>query len=150
MLVRLALEGDIDVVTSMMKADVEETGFPKTGYDNVRARETFRNYISQADPVIFVAETEGKVVGVLAASLMGYRLAYGHKAVCEVIYVDPAYRGTRAATRLLKHVEAWARRVGARELVGGVENNYQPERTARFFELHGFARMGYAMTKEFV
>lgn len=147
MLIRLAIDNDEDAVIELMRADVEETKFPHTGYVEPRARETFQGYLARADPVIFVAEEGRKIVGMLAASLVGYRLAYGHKAICEVIYVDPAYRGSRAATRLLRHAEAWARRVGAKELVGGVENNYQPDRTARFFELHGFKRMGYAMTR---
>lgn len=147
MLIRLAVEADEDALVEMMRADIEETKFPPTGFDESRARETFRSYIDSADPVIFVAEDKRRPIGVLGASIVKYRLAHGHKVICEVLYVEPAYRGSRAATSLLKHVESWARRIGASELIGGCENNFQPERTARLLELHGYEYTGCVMTR---
>jgi GNAT superfamily N-acetyltransferase len=147
MIVRLALEEDFPKIVSMAKHNIETT-CPHIGFDEYTAYETLFSYLDTAEPTVFVAEEGRELAGFVLASIVGYRASTGHKVICEVLYTDPAYRGSRAATSLVRHVLKWAEGIGAKEVLGGVDNNFQPERTARFLELCGLKRVGYAMMRE--
>jgi L-amino acid N-acyltransferase YncA len=146
MLVRLALEEDFPAIVEMAHANIKETR-PDMEWDEVRCIETCYSYLETAEPTIFVVEHQRKVIGFLLGSIIGYRAAAGHAVTQEVLYVRPANRGTRASTLLMKNLVKWADQVGAREIIGGVDNNFQPERTAKFLEHFGFERVGYALRK---
>lgn len=146
MLVRLALEEDFSAIVDMARANIDETS-PEMEWDEVKCLETCYSYLDTAEPTIFVVEDKRKVIGFLLASIIGYRAAAGHAVTQEVLYVRPANRGTRASTLLIKHLVKWAEQIGAREIIGGVDNNFQPERTAKFLEHFGFERVGYALRK---
>jgi L-amino acid N-acyltransferase YncA len=97
---------------------------------------------------MFVAEKDGIVIGLLVATLNEYRHAEGLYTTQEVIYVDEAHRGGRAATLLMKQLIAWSEEIGAIEITGGNDNGFQSERTAAFLEHFGFERVGFFMRRE--
>ena len=146
--VRLAFERDESIVIDMCRANVEETR-PHLVFNEGRCRATFRNYLEHADPTVFVADDKGDVVGLLVCNFYEHRGADGQFATQEVLYVRPDKRGTRAAALLMKELIAWARALGVNEIVGGNDNEFNSERTARFLEHFGFKRIGYAMRREF-
>jgi len=47
----------------------------------------------------------------------------------------------------MKQLIAWSEQLGAREIVGGNDNEFNSERTARFLEHFGFERVGYSMRR---
>ena len=145
--VRLAYESDEDIVTEMCRANVSETR-PHLTFNEGRCRATFKNYLTFADPTVFVADEKGEVIGLLVCNFYEHRGADGHTAVQEVLYVRPDKRGTRAAALLMKELVNWAETIGANEIVGGNDNEFNSERTARFLEHFGFKRVGYAMRRE--
>jgi L-amino acid N-acyltransferase YncA len=147
MLIRLALESDFDTVVEFGRENAASTK-PHTGFDEPTMRATLQQYIDKADPVVFVAEQKRQVIGAMLASISSYRHTTGHQVLCEVLYVHPAHRGSRAAIRLVKHVIDWGRQIGAREVIGGVDNGFQPDRTMKFYEHLGFKNVGYSMTLE--
>jgi GNAT superfamily N-acetyltransferase len=63
------------------------------------------------------------------------------------LFVKPEKRGTRAATLLTRQLIEWAEIIGAQEIVGGNDNEFNSERTARFLEHFGFRRVGIAMRR---
>lgn len=147
MFVRLALESDFDTIVEFARENAESTT-PHIGFDEPTMRQTLQDYLDKADPVIFVAEDKRKVIGALLACIASYRHTTGHQVLCEVLYVHPAHRGSRAAIRLVKHVIDWGRRIGAKEIIGGVDNGFQPDRTLRFYEHLGFKNVGYSTVLE--
>jgi len=146
MLVRLALEADFDAIVEMARLNIEETRSDLV-WDEYRCRETLYRYLDNASPTIFVVEDKREVIGFLLADMYNYHAAEGLFVSQEVLFVRPARRGTRAATLLMKHLIVWAQSLGAKELIGGNDNDFNSDRTAKFLEHFGFRRVGYAMRK---
>jgi GNAT superfamily N-acetyltransferase len=143
MLVRLALESEVEDIVRMGE---QNCVISKLKFDPDRVRETFRCYLDTANPTFFVCEGEGrKPVGFLEATINDYDYRDGIFVCQKVLFVAPENRGTRAAVYLTKHLIAWARLLDAVEIVGGNDNGYQSERTAKFLEHFGFRKVGYAM-----
>lgn len=141
MKVRLALPDDEDAVIDLARQDVAET-LPHLTFREDITRATFRQYLAEADPTIFVVEHRGEVVGFLMALMQGYAFTDGVFATGEVIYVRPDRRGTLAAAHLVRAFVEWAETIEAREAIMGVSNGLKMERTARFLERFGFKVVG--------
>lgn len=146
MQVRLAFESDLDAVVEMARMNIEETR-PELGFDEAKAIETFYRYIDTANPTIWVAETKSEVVGFLLATVADNFASAGQTVQQSVLYTRPANRGSRAAVLLMKELIAWAELIGAKEIAGGVDNNFNIERTAKFLGHFGFEKVGYAMRR---
>lgn len=147
MKVRLALESDADSIVEMARTNMEQTR-PTLQFNEARCRATIQNYLSSASPTIFVADHENQAVGLLVCDFYEHRAADGHFAVQEVLFVRPDRRGTRAAALLMKELVTWAGMIGANEIVGGNDNEFNSDRTARFLEHFGFKRVGHSMRRD--
>ena len=144
MLVRLAEIRDVEHIVRMAE---ENSVTSKVKFDPMRVRETFSRYLRTAHPTFFVCEdARHRVVGFLEATINDYDYRSGIFVCQKVLYVSPENRGTRAAVHLTKHLISWAKSLNAVEIVGGNDNGYQSERTARFLEHFGFRRVGFAMS----
>jgi GNAT superfamily N-acetyltransferase len=142
MLVRLALEEDVDDYVELTRAAVAES-VRNVGFNPDKVRETFSAYINSANPTIFVAERTGReLVGFLNASISGYDFADGIYTTQEVVFVRPDFRGTRAAVLLVDELVRWSEALGALEITGGNDNGLFTESTARLLESRGFERVG--------
>jgi L-amino acid N-acyltransferase YncA len=147
MRVRLALESDARTIVDMARTNMEQTRSTLT-FDEDRCLATIASYLHTASPTIWVAETkDGEVVGFLVADFYEYRAASGIFTTQEVLFVRPDKRGTRAAAILMKELVAWSQMLGAKEIVGGNDNEFNSERTARFLEHFGFERVGFSMRR---
>jgi L-amino acid N-acyltransferase YncA len=146
MQVRLALESDTEAIVDMARINMQTR--PTLTFNEGRCRKTIRNYLDHADPTIFVAEDKSGVIGMLVCNFYEHRAADGLHVAQEVLFVRPGKRGTRAAALLMKELIAWAQMLGAAEIVGGNDNEYNSDRTARFLEHFGFKRVGYSMRRE--
>ena len=144
--VRLALETDIAELSDMTRAAMAEAR-PWLAYDERKALETFYGYLDTADPTIFVAEDADGLAGFLVASINEYRMSAGLFVLHEVIFTRPEKRGTRAAARLMKHLVAWSKSLGAVEIIGGTDSQTRTDGKARFMERFGFQHVGYAMRR---
>ena len=142
MIVRLALESDMDAICDMARQNIEETR-PEIGFDDAICRETIRSYLATAHPTIFVAESKGEVVGMLVAGIYSYRASVGLFTTQEVLFVRSVHRGSRAAVSLMKHFVAWSKMLGAKEIVGGNDNSFKSDRTAGFLGHIGFQVVGH-------
>lgn len=145
--VRLALESDADAIVEMARTNMEQTR-PTLTFDEGRCRATIASYLRHASPTIWVAEDKaGDTTGFLVADFYEYRAASGIFTTQEVLFVRPDKRGTRAATILMKELVAWSEMLGAKEILGGNDNEFNSERTARFLEHFGFKRVGFSMRR---
>lgn len=146
MLVRLALEEDTEAIVELARQNCE-ISTPYLTFSPDKVRQTCRSYLDTAHPTIFVAESRGRVIGMLVATISEYRQAEGLYTTQEVLYVDRAHHGTRAAVILMKQLIAWSKMLGAVEITGGNDNDFKSERTARFLEHFGFKRVGFFMRR---
>jgi len=88
--------------------------------------------------VMFVAEADGEVVGMLGAALRSTWFGRHKFASEELFYVAPAHRGSGAAQMLLQSFCDWAVAVGAQHLRAGVATGSSPaaERLYQRFGMH--------------
>ena len=146
MKVRLAFESDLDAIVEMARMNHEETR-SEMEFDENRCVDTVYQYLDTANPTIWVVDSMSGVVGFLLATVNEYRAFSGHFSCQEILFVKPANRGSRAATLLMKELISWSEMLGVREIVGGVDNSFNPERTAKFLGHFGFEKVGYAMRR---
>lgn len=144
---RLIMPEDADAVLSLAEMQVQET-LPHLDFRRDLAAETIEESLRTADPTFFVVEDSREVVGYLMAFMESYAFTTGIFCVQEVLYVRPDKRGTRAAAHLVKEFVRWANIVGAREMIFGISNKFQPERTSRLFQrLTGAEEVGVYLKK---
>lgn len=146
MKVRYAEVRDLDEIVEMARANAETR--PNLTFNEMRTRATFVDYMEKASPTFFVAEHEGQLFGFLVANFYPYSAFDGLFTTQEVVYVKPEKRGTRAATLLMKELISWSEMLGAKEIIGGVDNEANIDRTAKFLGHFGFKKVGYAMRRE--
>jgi GNAT superfamily N-acetyltransferase len=104
--------------------------------------------IEEANPVLFVIEQNGKLIGFMLASFAYFWHMAGKYCIVDIIYVSSRSRGSRAAALLMQEFEQWADRLNATISIGGNANKLYSERTARFYGHFGYDRMGYYMIKQ--
>lgn len=148
MFARLALESDFDEIVEMARANAAETRASLT-FNEDRCRATLYRYLAEASPTIFVAEHARQIAGFMQVDFYEYRAFDGLFTVQEVLFVKPDKRGSRAAVVLMKHFLAWSEMLGAREIIGGNDNEFNSERTAKFLEHFGFRKVGFAMRRAY-
>ena len=93
-------------------------------------------YFAEAGGALWVAERDGRVIGMAATRPMGQDAAY---EICKV-YVAKEARGSGLAHALLGAAEAHARAAGAERLVLWTDTRF--EAAHRFYEKRGFVRQG--------
>ena len=81
-------------------------------------------------------------VGMIAGSIAPYFFGRGSLASDFVWYVEPEYRGSRTAIRLLKEFKSWATAMGASELYMGVTTDVSAARTGKLLTRLGFEHVG--------
>ena len=141
-MVRQATEQDVDQLTAMAR---EFIGYSAYGTMIAPADDDIRTGIISVirSGVMFVAEIEGKLVGVIAGIIAPMWFAPSISCAVELAWwVDPAHRMTRIPFRLIAALEEWARESGARLLCMSelVINGETP--IARML-----SRMGYVNTE---
>lgn len=146
MFVRLADVQDFDAIVDLARQNCE-ISTPHLTFSVERVRQTCVQYMQTANPTMFVVEHKRQVVALLVASINEYMHADGLYTTQEVLYVDRAHHGSRAAVLLTKHLIAWSQRLGAIEITGGNDNDFKSERTAKFLSHFGFERVGFFMRR---
>lgn len=146
MFVRLAVENDADAVVDLARMNAAETRAGLT-FNADKTYRSFFGYIDKASPTFFVVEEKREVFGFMVAEFYEYRAFDGLFVTQEVMFIRPDKRGTRASVLMMKHLIAWSKQLGAKEIIGGNDNGFNSERTAKFLEHFGFERVGFSMRR---
>ena len=149
MLVRLALGTDRDALLRLAREYVDEAAplLPGMRVDEGRIDEVMEAYLATANPTVFVAETGGRVVGFLVASIQPFLFMYGLSTHNDIMFVSQVNRGSRAAALLVASFDEWSENLGAILSTGGNANKLHTERTASFYEKFGYERVGVSLVK---
>jgi len=112
-MVRDATAEDEDAVLEMARQFVAFAPYSDTfTTTDEELRLTIKHFIETTKA--FVAEVDGKVVGMLCAVLTPVWYAPSHKAAVELVWwVDPAHRKGMSGIRLVQAFEKWAKEQGA-------------------------------------
>jgi GNAT superfamily N-acetyltransferase len=146
MQVRLAREEDIEQVLDLVRCAVLENR-PWLLFDENRARTSFEDYLTTADPTVFVVDGGDRLTALSVVSINAYRAAAGLFILHEIFYVRPEYRGSRAAALMIKSIISWSQALGVREIIGGNDSGKKSNQIARFLGRFGFTPVGFCMRK---
>lgn len=90
-----------------------------------------------------VAVRDDKVVGMMIGQLVPFFFCPDKTmAVDHIVYVDPNYRGSSIAYRLVKDFEEWARKKSAIQISFGVSTGVKIEKTHDFYTKMGYNHTG--------
>lgn len=87
------------------------------------------------------------VVGFLAMGCAPMIFCSARTADDLAFFVHPAWRGSLAAVKLLRHMEAWALAKGAVQIRMGLTTGTNTASAKRFLERFGYAHEGLVMVK---
>jgi GNAT superfamily N-acetyltransferase len=146
--VRVACEEDVAEVAAAVRELLLELGATPPAIRDMQA--TTHSLVSDGDVgVVLVAEAEGTLVGVLAASWQTAIHAAGRYALIQDLWVHPSWRGRAIGADLLAALSDLA---GGRQ-ISRIEVGLPSERfaglsaTAAFYRANGFAPLGARMRR---
>ena len=84
---------------------------------------------------------DGKIVGMLFASIRNSWFSDDNYAAEDILYVLPEYRGTRAAFMLVRGLNHWVKQIGIKHLTAGVSTGTGPG-AERLYKHFGMNHMG--------
>lgn len=144
--VRPAEAGDAPAVARAIATLLTELG--ATPPDRAAMEDAARAVISTGDAVL-LAEEDGALVGVLAASWITTVHAGGMYGLIQDLWVDGARRGAGVGAELMTAYCALAEARGATRIEVGIPRDTFPglEATRRFYERNGFEVVGARMRR---
>ncbi len=147
-MIRKLKSSDIAEVMILAKAMHEESPFynryPFSEEKIVRLYEVF---LQNPEWLCVVAELNEKIIGFLAVTIVP--TFFGDARFVEDIsfYVEPKYRGTSAALRLVRFVEEWAIMNEVAAIRVGITTGTNPKTAGSFFVRLGYEESGRLYTK---
>jgi GNAT superfamily N-acetyltransferase len=133
------LEEFLEIVAKM----VTEAEFSYAKLEKHKILQLYKN----PNVVIILAIDNDKIVGFIAAILHEYFFS-NRKRVSDLgFYVLPEYRGSRAAIKLVKSLETWAKQTGADDLHLGQTTAVDIDKTRQFYERLGYKTVGFNTIK---
>ena len=97
--------------------------------------------------ILLLALVDGVPVGCLGGVRIPTHFLYGDRLVMEqVLWVDEEYRNTRAASRLIKAYERWAKEIGATHIM--LSDIHGDEKLQRVYKKKGYSLMETSFVKE--
>ena len=137
MIARLLDEADRPAMLELARAmQVEQA--PDLTFDEGRFNATLDRSLATANPVIFVAEDAGEVLGFLVASAVNYAACAGFYLEHQLFYVRPDKRGGRAAAKLLTEANWWADRIKPTDVFASMAWGRRSDAAARWLRRFGF------------
>lgn len=145
--VRPAVEADIPVLIELGAAlHAESPRFSRYAFSPVKVAGTALFAIAGGGA--FVAENNGKIIGVLAGFVAEQWFSTDRVVSDLTFYITPEQRKKgRAALMLIRAFEQWAVSQGAMDIVPGASTQIDPEGTRRFYEKLGYTTSGYQFFK---
>jgi GNAT superfamily N-acetyltransferase len=143
--VRTATHDDLAAVVAAMRELLAELGAPPP--DPSAMEGAARTLLE--DGSLFVAEANGELVGVLAASWQTAMHVPGRYALIQDLWVAPAWRGRSVGSRLVEGLYERARGLGMTRIeVGLPRESYAHIRaTEAFYRGSGFTHLGPRMRR---
>jgi GNAT superfamily N-acetyltransferase len=121
----------------------QEGAYAFLPYDESKVRDRIVEYIEDRDQYCaLVADRGGRIVGMLGGYLTEYLFCDETTACDELVFVEPAARGSSAGVRLVREFRKWAAARGAREICLGISTGVDRERIGSLYERLGFACVG--------
>lgn len=149
MMVRQYQGTDWDAILLLVLQLVEESPvYCRHGVDVDKLRRLSELALRHEDWLVAVAEEGDALVGFIMLWVDEH--LFSRRKLCGdvALYVDPAWRGSSAAARLLRYGEGWAIARGAPEIRMGITTGINPTMAGRFYAKCGYKAAGMLFSKE--
>jgi L-amino acid N-acyltransferase YncA len=145
--VRRATEDDRFALFKLAVAMHRETDYSAMRFDPAKALDRLGAWLHSPEGVMLVAESDGEVVGMLAATCRAPWFSDELMASEDLFFVRPDKRAGRTALRLLQAFINGAESLGVRHIRAGIATGKAGAPAARLYEHVGFTLSGgsYAM-----
>jgi GNAT superfamily N-acetyltransferase len=114
--IRLARVEEIDRVLPLYESLFEPPGSRPESWQEERAARALAEAIRATDSAVWVAERDGRLVGVCTAYLDFHSVRFGRRCWVEDLAVDPESRSQGIGAALLAEARRWAKAGGATHL----------------------------------
>jgi GNAT superfamily N-acetyltransferase len=114
--IRLAREEEIDRVLPLYESLFEPPASRPETWEEGRAARALGEAIRSADSAVWVAERDGRLLGVCTAYLDFHSVRFGPRCWVEDLAVDPEARSQGIGGALLAEARRWAEAEGATHL----------------------------------
>lgn len=128
----------------------ESPRFKQFKWEPLKVYDLYESLIGSPHGILLVAETvDQHIIGFMAGAVVEHFFSKAKFASDFALYVDPGYRGSPAAVRMIREFEKRARARGAVECTPGVST--QVDQSGRIVSLYrrlGYESIGNVMLKE--
>jgi len=143
-MIRQMMEEDIQEVIELAAVMFAESrNYREMDFSVDRVREIAAMTIQ--DGFAMVAVQDGKIIGLMAGSLVQPAFSRDVMACDFLLYVLPEHRGGMAAVRLVAAYVQWARKGGAKIVSVGVTAGIDNDAAIAFYRAMGFRESGVQM-----
>ncbi len=134
------LEEFFELVTKM----VAEAEFAYAKPEKHKILQLYKN----PNAVGFVAIENDKIIGFISGLAHEYFFSNRTRVSDLGFFVLPEFRGSRAALKLVKSLETWAKEKGADDLHLGQTTAVEMDKTRQFYERLGYKTVGFNTVKQ--
>lgn len=146
MTIRSATHEDIGNMIELGQTVYAESRFSHLSYDMDKIKhglETFILLHAKGSHLALLAENaDGRIIGAFLGAIEEYFFTTDKSANSILIWVDPDYRGSSTAIKLIDVFKQWAVKKGAKEINMVVSSGVRIGSTDRFFRRLGFVQSG--------
>lgn len=147
MRLRQATPDDVMTMVEIGRLVHAESRFAQFPYDEGKLQENLGALIvlqeRRGSHICLLAENnDGKLIGCIIGALEEYFFTRSHSASSILLWVDPGYRGSAAALRLVQAFRNWGAKHGALEVCFPIASGVSIARTDRFLRRLGFHQTG--------
>lgn len=103
---------------------------------------SLQKIIQSPSVVYFLAIDNDKIVGSIGGAVLPYFFSTRKKVGDLGFYVEPEYRGSRAAIKLVNALESWAKEIGVEDVYLGQITGVEVDKTKDFYERLGYTVVG--------
>lgn len=149
MFVRQIESRDFDQVIELARTMKEEAPcYRDYAFNQYKVAGLCQVCLDDPDWICIVTENDdGELVGFTAAGCV--EMLFGHDRFVEDLcfYVQPKYRGSSAALRMMNMLESWSTSIGAKAMRLGITTGTNPAQAGKFLTRQGFSETGGLYTK---
>jgi GNAT superfamily N-acetyltransferase len=118
--IRVAELSDVDEVIELGSFLHEASVYSRLPFNKAKAGKTISGLIGNENGVVFVAESNGRIIGGIAGGVAEWWFCDVLHAYDYSFFVHPDHRGGRAAYRLLLAFQEWAKIKGCDDMEIGI------------------------------
>jgi hypothetical protein len=147
MKLRQGKQSDILNMVIMGRIAHAESRFSQFPYDEEKMTKKLEALINWQDSrgshlCLLAENSDGRVIGCLLGAMEEYFFTRTYSASSLLLWVNPEYRGSAAALRLVQAFRKWGAKQGAMEVCIPIASGVNIARTDRFLRRLGFSQTG--------